>query len=168
LSSRPFFTMGPSARTLKRFRRPTRTCRRLSGCLRLKAGLSRYVRFAWVPGGGRDHGVGRPRSRGGVFLSHVPNGRLPREHPEHQPEPAVAATPAQRAGVLGNARRANRIGRVAFFSAPVSERLRLVRCVHTRRGTGLRPRMRNRPEYRHAEVFVHLPRIHGKERQAVS
>ena len=55
-----------------------------------------------------------------------------------------------------------------FFPAPVSERLQLVRCIHTRRGTGLRPRMRNRLEYHHGEVFVHLSRIHGEPRQAVS
>jgi hypothetical protein len=29
---------------------------------------------------------------------------------------------------------------VGFYPAPVSERLQLVRCTHTRRGTGLRPR----------------------------
>ena len=64
---------------------------------------------------------------------------------------------------------ANRIGRVNdFFPAPVSERLQLVRCIHARRGTGLRPRMRNRLEYHHGEVFVHLSRIHGEPRQAVS
>ena len=58
--------------------------------------------------------------------------------------------------------------RRCFFPAPVSERLQLVRCIHTRRGTGLRPRMRNRLEYRHGEVSVHLSRIHGEPRQAVS
>ena len=30
-------------------------------------------------------------------------------------------------------------GASIFFPAPVSERLQLVRCIHTRRGTGLRP-----------------------------
>jgi hypothetical protein len=55
-----------------------------------------------------------------------------------------------------------------FFPAPVSERLQPVRCIHTRRGTGLRPRMRNRLEYHHGEVFVHLSRTHGAPRQAVS
>ena len=59
-------------------------------------------------------------------------------------------------------------GASMFFPAPVSERLQLVRCTHTRRGTGLRPRMRNRLEYHHGEVFVHLSRIHGEPRQAVS
>ena len=59
-------------------------------------------------------------------------------------------------------------GASIFFPAPVSERLQLVRCIHTRRGTGLRPRMRNRLEYHHGEVFVHLSRIHGEPRQAVS
>jgi hypothetical protein len=39
----------------------------------------------------------------------------------------------------------NFIGRFdAFFPAPVSERLQLVRCTHTRRGTGFRLRMPNR------------------------
>ena len=42
-------------------------------------------------------------------------------------------------------------GASMVFPAPVSERLQLVRCIHTRRGTGLRPRMRNRLEYRHHE-----------------
>jgi NAD(P)-dependent dehydrogenase (short-subunit alcohol dehydrogenase family) len=58
--------------------------------------------------------------------------------------------------------------RRCFYPAPVSEWLQLVRCIHTRRGTGLRPRMRNRLEYRHGEVFVHLSRIHGEPRPAVS
>ena len=79
----------------------------------------------------------------------------------HHPEPAAAAALAQRAAQSYRARR-------CFFSAPVSERLQLVRCIHTRRGTGLRPRMRNRLEYRHGEVSVHLSRIHGEPRQAVS
>jgi hypothetical protein len=72
-------------------------------------------------------------------------------------------------GSIGSASCANRIGRVdVFFPVPVSERLQLVRCIHTRRGTGLRPRMRNRPEYRHGEVSVHLSRIHGEPHPTVS
>jgi hypothetical protein len=59
-------------------------------------------------------------------------------------------------------------GASILFPGPVFDRLQLVRCIHTRRGTGLRPRMRNRLEYHHGEVFVHLSRIHGKRRQAVS
>jgi hypothetical protein len=55
-----------------------------------------------------------------------------------------------------------------FYPAPVSERSQLVRCIRTRRGTGLRRRMRNRLEDRHGEVSVHLPRIHGEPPQAVS
>ena len=47
-----------------------------------------------------------------------------------------------------------------FYPAPVSERLQLVRSIHTRRGKGLCPGMRNRVENRHGEVSVHLSRIH--------
>jgi hypothetical protein len=42
------------------------------------------------------------------------------------------------------------------------------RCIHTRRGTGLRPRMRNLLEYRHGKVFVYLSRTHREPRQAVT
>ena len=87
--------------------------------------------------------------------------RLPDEHPDHHPEPSAAAALAQRAARIVS-------GASMFFPAPVSERLQLVRCIHTRRGTGLRPRMRNRLEYRHGEVSVHLSRIHGEPPQAVS
>src|SRR4051812_20960751 len=54
------------------------------------------------------------------------------------------------------------------FPVPVSEPLQLVRCIHTRRGIGLRPQMRNRLENRHGEVSVHLSRIHGEPPQAFS
>jgi len=77
------------------------------------------------------------------------------------PSPQAAAALAQRAARIVS-------GGSIFFPAPVSERLQLVRCIHTRRGTGLRPRMRNRLEYHHGEVFVHLSRIHGEPPQAVS
>ncbi len=60
------------------------------------------------------------------------------EHPDHHPNPAAAAALAQRAARIESG------ASMVFFSAPVSERLQLVRCIHTRRGTGLRPRMRNR------------------------
>ena len=86
------------------------------------------------------------------------------KRPEHHPEPSAAAALARR--LMHAARIAS--GESMFFPAPVSERLQLVRCIHTRRGTGLRPRMRNRLEYHHGEVFVHLSRIHGEPRQAVS
>jgi hypothetical protein len=52
-------------------------------------------------------------------------------------------SPKQRQRWLSELRESYRARR-SFFPAPVSERLRLVRCIHTRRGTGLRPRMRNR------------------------
>jgi hypothetical protein len=76
-------------------------------------------------------------------------------------------SPQQRQHWLSELRESYRARR-SFYPAPVSERLQLVRCIHTRRGTGLRPHMRNRLEYRHGEVSVHLSRIHGKPRQAVS
>ena len=76
-------------------------------------------------------------------------------------------SPQQRQHWLSELRESYRARR-CFFPAPVSERLQLVRCIHTRRGTGLRPRMRNRLEYRHGEVSVHLSRIHGEPPQAVS
>ena len=75
--------------------------------------------------------------------------------------------PQQRQHWLSELRESYRARR-SSFPAPVSERLQLVRCIHTRRGTGLRPRMRNHPEYHHGEVFVHLSRTHGAPRQAVS
>ena len=76
-------------------------------------------------------------------------------------------SPQQQQHWLSELRESYRARR-CFYPAPVSERLQLVRCIHTRRGTGLRPRMRNRLEYRHGEVSVHLSRIHGAPRQAVS
>jgi hypothetical protein len=53
--------------------------------------------FAWVPDGERDHGGGRSPSRGGRPCQHVPDDRLPEEHPDHHPEPSAAAALAQRA-----------------------------------------------------------------------
>ena len=50
----------------------------------------------------------------------------------------------------------------SFFFAPVSDRLQLVRYIHTRRGTGLRRRMRNRLEYHHGEVES-LPDGRGRQ-----
>jgi hypothetical protein len=76
-------------------------------------------------------------------------------------------SPQQRQHWLSELRESYRARR-CFYPAPVSERLQLVRCIHARRGTGLRPRMRNRLEYRHGEVSVHLSRIHGEPRPAVS
>jgi hypothetical protein len=76
-------------------------------------------------------------------------------------------SPQQRQHWLSELRESYRARR-CFYPAPVSERLPLVRCIHTRRGTGLRPRMRNRLEYHHGEVSVHLSRIHGEPRPAVS
>jgi hypothetical protein len=58
--------------------------------------------------------------------------------------------------------------RRSFYPVPVSGRLQLVRCIHTRRGTGLRPRMRNRLEHRHGEVSVHLSRTRREPCQAIS
>lgn len=40
----------------------------------------------------------REGSRGGRLGQHVPDDRLPGEHPEHHPEPSAAAALAQRAG----------------------------------------------------------------------
>ena len=81
--------------------------------------------------------------------------------------PNTTPSPKQRQHWLSELRESHRARR-CFYPAPVSERLQLVRCIHTRRGTGLRPRMRNRLEYRHGEVSVHLSRIHGEPRPAVS
>jgi len=111
---------------------------------------------------GRLGAVGRTVT--GLLLEscqHVPDDRLPDEHSVHDPEPAATAALAQRAARIAS-------GASKFFPAPMSERLQLVRCIHTRRRTGLRPRMRNRLEYHHGEVFVHLSRIHGEPCQAVS
>ena len=82
---------------------------------------------------------------------------------------AVGRTPSpqQRQHWLNELRETYRARR-CFYPAPVSERLQLVRCIHTWRGTGFRPRMRNRLEYHHGEVFVRLSRIHGEPRPAVS
>ena len=85
----------------------------------------------------------------------------------HMSIQTTTPSPQQRQHWLNELRESYRARR-SFFPAPVSERLQLVRCIHTRWGTGLRPRMRNRLEYHHGEVFVHLSRIHGKPRQAVS
>src|SRR5580704_2364976 len=51
-------------------------------------------------------------------------------------------SPHQRQHWLRELRESDRARR-GFYPAPVSERLLLVRWIHTRRGTGLRPRMRN-------------------------
>ena len=84
----------------------------------------------------------------------------------HMSIQTTTPSPQQRQHWLNELRESYRARR-SFFPAPVSERLQLVRCIHTRWGTGLRPRMRNRLEYHHGEVFVHLSRIHGETRQAV-
>jgi hypothetical protein len=64
-------------------------------------------------------------------------------------------SPQQRQHWLSELRESYRARR-CFYPAPVSERLQLVRCIHARRGTGLRPRMRNRLEYRHGEfLFIY-------------
>jgi NAD(P)H dehydrogenase (quinone) len=87
--------------------RPPRTGRRLSGRPRLSAGLFRHVRGRRIPGGDGDHGSGRQGSRGERPGQHVPDDRLPDEHPEDHPEPSAAAALAQRAGarVVGPAGR---------------------------------------------------------------
>jgi hypothetical protein len=59
-------------------------------------------------------------------------------------------------------------GASRFCPVPVSGRLQLVRCIHTRRGTGLRPWMRNRLEHRHGDFSVPLSRTHREPCQAVS
>src|SRR5439155_6391915 len=79
----------------------------------------------------------------------------------HMSIQTTTPSPQQRQHWLNELRESYRARR-SFFPAPVSERLQLVRCIHTRWGTGLRPRMRNRLEYHHGEVFVHLSRIHGE------
>ena len=76
-------------------------------------------------------------------------------------------SPQQRQHWLSELRESYQARR-SFFPAPVSERLQLVRCIHTRRGTGLRPRMRNRLEHCHGEVSVHLSRIYGEPPPAVT
>ena len=96
----------------------------------------------------------RPKSRRARRKSDKPEKK--RQH--WLSEQALLGTHAQRIAS----------GPSIFFPAPVSERLQLVRCTHTRRGTGLCPRMRNRLENRHGEVSVHLSRIHGGLPQAVS
>ena len=85
----------------------------------------------------------------------------------HMSIQTTTPSPQQRQHWLNELRESYRARR-SFFPAPVSERLQLVRCIHTRWGTGLRPRMRNRLEYHHGEVFVHLSRTDGEPRQAVS
>jgi hypothetical protein len=77
---------------------------------------------------------------------------------------AIGLIPPRARSALRQSYRARR----SFFLAPVSERSQLVRCIDTRRGTGLRPRQRNCLENRHGEVSVHLSRIHGEPPQAVS
>jgi hypothetical protein len=68
----------------------------------LPAGSNPGAPFGWwevvlLPDGDRDHGGGRPGSRGERPGQHVPDNSLPDEHPDHHPEPAAAAALARRA-----------------------------------------------------------------------
>ena len=64
----------------------------VSDCRRVYFGMS--VSAGYLPGD-RDHGGGRAGSRGECPGQHVPDDRLPDEHPEHHPEPSAAAALAQ-------------------------------------------------------------------------
>ena len=116
-------------------------------------------------GQGHSHAVSRLLPLVYEELHRLAAQRMPQKLPGHTfqlTDLVHAAHPlAQRAARIVS-------GLSVFFSAPVSKRLQLVRCVYRRRGTGLRPRLRNCLEYHHGEVSVYLSRTHGAPRQADS